>query len=1046
MKRILLYFLLLATCCNIAGQTQQPRRISGTVTNAEDGSPVELVAVMVKGTNNSTLTGSDGSYLINVSGENPTLVFRVFGMKTKEVAVGQKSVIDVTLENELFELDDVIVVAYGTSKKSTFTGAVSVVKQEKIKDVPATSFQSALSGRVAGLNVMTRSGQAGSTPELRIRGIGSMNASNEPLYVIDGVPVVSGNAGQISDALATNINNVMGTINPSDIESITVLKDAAASALYGSRAANGVVIIQTKRGQSGKAKIDFRASYGFTPSFATDNWEAASVEENVQMYYEMFWNAGIYEGGTAADASKEALRQLNNRFNKHGYTFDAPDNTVGSLTIGGDRAGTYFDWDKALLRSATYQTYDLAVSGATATTNYYTSLSYTEDQGRSVTNNFNRVSARLNLTQKIGRIFEFSSNINLSKNFSKGFNDSRNTSTNSFMQLRNLLWGMYWPEDYQTGLPWTARYGSYAYNHLYYNNEWENGSNTLRVSAIEALTAHILPGLDLKTILSFDNAQTLENIYYSRDHYSGSGVGGSIDNYSTNVNKIVSSTTLNYNKEFLPGHNLALLAGFEAEKNLTDYQRSSGTDLPVTALKTVSTAGKLDAAGYSWGNSLMSYMTRLEYNLNNTYYLSGSYRRDGSSRLGVNTRWGDFWSVAGSWRILNEPFMQNTVDILSNLRLRASYGVNGTLPSSNYGHLALTSYGSKYMTSPGGTLSSIPNPDLSWETSYTWNLALEFGFLNKINGSLEYFNRDSRNLLQDVPISMITGLSSTLSNIGEINNHGLELEMNVDVVRTKDLNWNLGLTASLISSEITKLYGGNDIIWNEALDARARYIYREGYSPLSFYGLEWAGVESSTGRSLWYLNNDGAADLTLNGKGVTYDFRKADEVILGTADPDLLGGLNSSLSWKGLALDLNFLYKIGGQTYDAVGKDVTDDGYYWERIRSKDQYDNRWTPENPNAIYPMMNAIDMEDVNQKSSRHLHSGSFARLKNLSLSYTLPKDIVNKATVSNARIYFSATNLWTVAAYGVYDPEAGSDGSRGWEIPLGKTFAFGVELSF
>lgn len=1046
MKHNEFYLILFMSICTIPVLSQQ-KNVTGTVVSAKEKAPMDFVTVSVRGTTTSVITNENGQYTITVPDNDAILVFDAFGMKLKEAAVGRQTIIDVALEEETYNLDEVIVVAYGTSKKSSFTGSASIIKQDAIKDAPIVSFQNALSGRVAGLNVSTRSGQAGATPAIRIRGIGSMNASNEPLYVVDGIPVISGSTGQLGEVMYNNTNNVMATINPSDIESITVLKDAAASALYGSRAANGVILIQTKRGQSGKPRIDFKASYGFTPSFATANWDAATPEQNIEMYYEMFWNAEVYDAGkTPEQASATALKQLNNRFNKHGYTFTAPDNTIKSLTVGGDRAGVFFDWEDALLRTASFQTYDLAVSGATPATNYYTSLSYTKDEGRAIINTYDRVSARLNLSQKIGKLFEFSSNINVSRANNKGFNDSRNTSSNYFMQLRNLLWGMYWPTDYTTNLPWTARYGSYAQNQLYYNNEWDNGAKTLRISAVESLTLTVLPYLNIKTVLSYDNTQTLEYLYYSRNHFNASGVGGSIDNYSTNINKAVSSTTLNFNREIVKGHTLSLLAGFEAEKNLTDFQRSSGTDLPTTVLKTVSTAGKLDASGYSWGHNMMSLIFRLEYNYNNRYYAAASFRRDGSSRLGLNTRWGNFWSVAGSWRLKNEAFLTDN-ELISNLRLRASFGVNGTLPSSNYGHIALTSYGSKYMTNPGGTLSSIPNPNLSWETNYTYDGAIEFGLLNnRLNGTLEYFNRDSKNLLQDVPISMITGLGSTLSNVGEMNNKGLEIEMNVDIVRTSELRWNVGLAASVYKSKVTKLYGGNDIVWNEPIDSRARYIYKEGYSPLTFYGLEWAGVDRETGKNIWFLNNDEKGDLTIDGREVTYDYRKADEVIIGGADPKWFGGLNSMLVWKGLSLDLNFIYKIGGYTYDAVGRDVTDDGYYWERVISKDQYENRWTPEHKDAKLPMRSAIDMEDVNQKSSRHLHNATFARLKNLTLSYSFPKSWVNKFTASGLRVYFSGSNLLTLAAYNVYDPEVGADGSKGWEMPIGKTYSFGLELSF
>ncbi|KAA6341746.1 TonB-dependent receptor SusC [termite gut metagenome] len=1041
------YLMLFMLFCVFSANAQQ--RVTGTITVAENGTPVDFATVTVKGTKNFVTTGTNGSYTITVSGDNGILVFNSFGMKPKEIVVGKQTVINVVLESDVFNIDEIIVVAYGTAKKGTFTGAASVVKQDVIKDAPELSFQNALNGKVSGLQVSSSTGQAGATPSIRVRGTGSMNASNEPLYVIDGVPVVSGSVGQLNDQFYTSINNAMNSLNPADIESITVLKDAAASALYGSRAANGVILIQTKRGKSGKTKVDFRASFGFSSSFATDNYERANSEQQLEMEYELFWNAHKYDlNKTDQESSVYALGQLNNRFNKHGYIFLAPDNTVNSLTVTGERAGTEFDWEDALFRTATYQTYDVAISGTTDATNYYTSLSYTNEDGRSVLNNYERISGRLNLTQKIGKRFESTTNISVSKSEQKGFNDSYNTGTNYFMQSRNLLWPIYHPTNYQDGTPWTARFGSLTYNFEYYKNTWDNGSNTLRLSAIETLTATILPELKFKTTLSFDNSHTKDFLYYSPENYSSTTTNGKIDNYNTNISKVVSSSTIDFNKEFATNQRITILAGFEAEENQTDYQRASGSNMPNSQLKVVSVAGKLDAAGYEWGHNMLSFLSRLEYTYKDIYYASGSYRRDGSSKLGINTRWGDFWSVAGSWRITGEEFMQS-IEWLSNLRLRASYGVNGTLPSPNYGHLSLTSYSnSKYMINPGGILSSIPNPNLSWETNNTTNVAVEFGlFNNKINGIVEFFNRDSKNLLQDVPISKTTGLSTTLSNIGEMNNKGVEIELNGNILTVGDFNWDMGLTASFIKSKITDLYEGNDIVWYTPFDTRGKYIYREGYSPLSFYGLEWAGVDRETGKNLWYLNNDSQSDLAINGKSTTYDYTKASEIIIGTADPDLYGGFNSSFRWKNFSLDLNFIYKSGGNTYDfSSGRSVADDGYFWERIRSKDYYENRWTPENKDAKYPMIIGLDLNDVLQQSSRHLHDADFLRLKSATLAYVLPKNLVKKTSISNARIYFNGTNLLTWAAYGIYDPEVGVDGTRGWEMPIGKTYTFGLEISF
>ncbi|HUP11979.1 MAG TPA: TonB-dependent receptor plug domain-containing protein, partial [Niastella sp.] len=379
-------------------------------------------------------------------------------------------------------LNEVMVVAYGTAKKGTFTGAASVIKADDIKDAPNTSFQNSLVGRVSGVQVTTASGEAGATPSIRIRGIGSMNASNEPLYVIDGVPVISGDQGNLS---GSNIgsNNIMNTLNPADIETITILKDAAASSLYGSRAANGVVVITTKRGKRGKPVVHLSSSIGITPGWATDNYEAAGVQEQINMAYRIYYDNKTTAGQTAVQANAYALSQLNTKFNKHGYKFSTTGTSLSeNVLISGmtdgleNREGKYFDWDNAYFGKGTYLTNDLSVSGGDQNTTYYTSLNYTKDQNRIRINKFDRISGRTNISQKVGKHLEFTTNVGIARNSQTGFNDSRNTGANYFFQVRNLLWPLYWPTDYKTGQPFTARFGSLAQNNLYYNNEWENNS------------------------------------------------------------------------------------------------------------------------------------------------------------------------------------------------------------------------------------------------------------------------------------------------------------------------------------------------------------------------------------------------------------------------------------------------------------------------------------------------------------------------------------------------------------------------------------------
>ena len=1055
-------------------------RVTGTVTSSDDGTPAPFVTVVVKG-NNSLITSTDidGKYVLHNVPANAVLTISAIGYITQEVAVNNRTIVDIIVLPDVLAIEGVMVVAYGTAQKGTYTGAASVVRAESIKDVPNVSFQNALNGKVAGLQVSTPSGQAGAIPSIRIRGTGSMHASNEPLYVVDGVPVISGSLGQGGTSnLVISGMNAMSALDPSDIESMTILKDAAASALYGSRAANGVIMVQTKRGKSGKPRVDFKTSYGFSPSFATDNYEKGTVMQTLEKEWEIFenemkyrlqyglsdpsvnWLAAWYPGKGRIyyhDPTEYALAQLNHRFNRHGYYFTNSGDSFKTIKItdvvedpyfvwgnqSSGRAGKYFDWDDVLFRTATWQSYSLSVSGATETTSYYTSISYTADEGRYVLNDYNRISGRLNVTQKVGKFFEISSNVSVSKNRQRGFEDTNDVRRNVFFQSRNLMWGLYYPTIYFDGEPWTESYGSLAWNDVYYRDTWNSYANTLRVSAIETLTAHILPELTFKTTLSYDNSHTLDHFYRDFNNYYSGTDKGMAEDLSRNISKLISSSILDFNITFGEKHTVSALAGFEGEQNRTDYQRSTGTGFSTPLLETVVVAGETSATAYWWGNNMMSVLSKAEYNYDSKYYFSASYRRDGSSKLGSNTRWGDFWSVAGAWKVNNEAFMQG-IDWLSNLRLRASYGVNGTLPPNDYGHMSLTSYRSRYMGNPGGSLTSAPNPNLKWETSYTYNLALEFGlFANRLSGTIEYFNRDSKNLLQDVPISLVTGMSSTLSNIGEINNRGWEIELNGDVIRNGNFTWNLGITASAISSKVTKMYDSQELIYG------SRFIYKEGFSPLSLYGREYAGVQEvdGFGVSAWYLNNDRTPDLTINGRPATLDYTKADEKIIGKIDPDLFGGIFSNFRWKGILLDLNFIYKIGGKTYDwGTGREAADDGYYWERTVTKDQYENRWTPENKNTKYPQIIGMDFEDVRQHSTRHMHDATFLRLKNITLSYSLPKQIVEKAKMSNARIYFNGANLWTLAAYKVYDPEVNASGVRGWEMPIGKTFTFGLEIGF
>lgn len=1019
MKRVFSIIVSLLLVSALSAQT----RVSGTVTSSDDGLPIPYANIQVKGVKAiGTTTGVDGKFFLEKISPNAVLVISFLGYTTQEISVEGKTTINIVLKPDALNLDEVMVVAYGTAKKGTYTGSAAVVKSDAIKDIPSTSFEGMLQGKVAGLKWSPGSGQAGSSVSMRIRGTGSMNATNEPLFVIDGVPVIQGNISNLSNVSL----NVMSTLNPSDIESFTVLKDAAASSLYGSRAANGVVLITTKKGKQGKTKITFKGNYGFTPTFAYNNWELPTNEQQREIYHDVYYNQKIDIGLTPTEA--EAYAQ-----------------SVMTTNIPMDPRG-WFDWEKALFRTATFQNYDLSASGADEKGSFFSSIAYSNEEGRVYTNAMERYTGRINVTRKLTDRVELISNINLASIKKDGFNDSYNNNTNYFLNTRNQLFGEYWPTA-ADGTPVTSRYKSYAYNNLYYDQLMENYSKMFRTGINETVKINILPELILSTVFGYDVTRVDDHTYYSPLHNQGSASVGSVTEISNKVSKLVSSTTLAYSKEFNQKNSFSALIGAEVETNNTDYVYARGTNLPNSFSNTISTAGATTSAGYSWGHNMASLLSKADYSYDNKYYLSGSIRTDGSSKLGESKRWGTFWSLAASWRAKEELFLKD-VEWLSNLKVKASYGVNGTLPTPNYGHLALYTYGYKYMDSPGGIVSTVADPNLSWETSYTYNIGVESSFLDgRVNMNLDYFDRDSRDLIQAVQLSRVTGFSQVVTNFGAMNNKGLEVEITGDIIRKKDLTLTAGINASFINSKVTKLYGGADITWYDPTggDNQAQFIFREGKSPLSFWGKEWAGVDPQTGKGMWYMNNTNTGDAVFNGKQVTYNASFASNVITGCADPDVFGGIFAALKWKGLSVDMTFSYSLGGDIYNAFERYINDDGYFSNRTRAA-KVVNRW--KNPGDItdVPRYTYEASYSFFSHTSRWLYKNNYIRLKDLSISYNIPSNLVNKFKLSNARIFASGTNLWTKASQNYFDPEGNVYGVQSWQLPIGKTITFGIELGF
>lgn len=936
-------------------------------------------------------------------------------MQTQEVAI--KPIVNVILHSDTEVLDEVMVVAYGTAKKSSFTGSASSVSGDKaLKDIPVTSFEQALQGATAGLTVNSNSGQPGAGLSIRIRGTGSMNASNEPLYVIDGVPVISGDIAISGVSNDTKAFNVMASINPNDIENITVLKDAAAASLYGSRAANGVVLITTKQGKDGKTKVNFKANWGFS-DWAVKNREQVTGEQKHELTYEAFYNEGImYKDMTEAQAKEYAQ---------------------ANADVYAPLRETYTDWESLLFRDkASTQNYEFSAQGGNAQTNFFASISYKKEEGMVINTGLEGFTGRANLSHssKDGKI-KMGANISFSRQKSRMASEGTAYANPYFVRNWYAIPNIpAYNEDgsfYESGLLEALN----VPNPLKDLGLDQNISEVLRSSNSLWASYKIIDGLTIKQTISYDFINNESITYWPMSSNNGEAYGGVMIKYPAQHHNIYSSTILNYNKSFKL-HNIDVLAGWDVDDRRVQYIQALGSGYPHDKLpELINTSTPMGASSWYTEDHLLSFLSRINYDYDNKYYISANFRRDGSSRLGINKRWGNFWSVSGAWRISKENFMSD-LDYIDDLKIRASYGINGTLPSTLYGHLSLFSYGYNYQDVPGAAPSTIPNPDLGWEKNNNFNIGFDARLFDRLGVVFDYYSRTTTDLLQSVPVSYTTGFASSLRNVGSMVNKGIELDLSYDVFKDTQVKWNTGLVLSHNKNKITELYGGKDIISGTS-------ILREGESYYSWWSREWAGVDPETGEEMWVLNTENE-DGTLN-KGITKNPNEAQRVIIGSPDPKVTGGWRNSVSWKGFELNMLFNFSLGGKVFDAIRTSYTDsDGYEAYVASSVDQLD-RW--QKPGDVTNVPKRINNYQYgNYGSSRFMKDLNYLRLKSLSLSYSLPGNWVEKAKMSNVRVFVAGSNLLTFSSYDAVDPEMPINGIPSWSLPNLKSVTFGIEVGF
>ena len=1001
--------------------------ISGTVVSADGGEPVVGASVLVVGTQMGTVTDIDGNFHLSVPEGKSQLRFQYVGLKTQIVPV--KNGMRVVMKADAGSLDEVIVTGYGNFKKSSFTGAAASIDPGKLADVPVTSVQDKLAGSIPGVTVTSSSGAPGSVGSIRVRGMGSINAGNNPLYVIDGTPVISGDLSAAQSGYNESGTSALATLNSNDIESITVIKDAAAASLYGSRAANGVIVITTKSGKKGKTHVDFRSDWGFS-NLAIDYRPMLGGDDRRALLSLGLKNFALYKKGMSeADAETFAKKNIENYAAKPTVGYDESGNPIQEWT----------DWKDLLFKTGHHQNYQVSLSGGSENTQFYTSLSYMKQTGITANQALERFTGNANLTHRFGHF-----TLNYSALFTKMNQQLANEGTSYASSIANYAFFQspssiaYLPDGSLASGAQTKSVVKinplYEYEHSSDKSDIKRMLNSLR------LDWNIWDALHLSEKVTYDYTSNTENILW--DRYSNDGAPGAVmQRVVSDLSQLNGQTQLSYVKSF-GLHNVDALLGYETEKYTYRYNYINGTDYPGD-LYEFGNAGTTSAESNKSGYTLASWLGRVNYNYDNRYYAGVSYRRDGSSRLAKANRWGDFWSVSAAWRFGAEKFMEPVKHVLSDGKLRVSYGVNGTLPSNYYDYMSLYKFGRYYNGKSGMAIVGIGNPDLKWEKNRAFNVGLDLTFLDRISVTFDYYVRSTSDLIYDLPVSAVPGyfsgdspyLPTSPKNVGSLRNNGYEVTITSNNIQTKDFSWTTSLNFGHNHNKLTKIYGDQDQIISGIR------IHKVGEPYYSFYGYEYAGVDPATGKESFYLN-DGTAD----ARKTTTDPSKAHKVIIGNHETSLEGGLSNNLTWKFVDFGLNFTFSLGGKAYDGATWQH-DNGSYLFRGAVPAYYDINKTWKGPGDTSASQPVFQYGNTSENSSRWLMPTDYLRLKSLTLGLTAPGNWVSRFGLSKARFYFAASNLLTWKSKDLtVDPEMRVDGVCTFQTPALRTFTFGLELGF
>ena len=1033
MKRITTIVLFLFLGLHFA--FAQGRIITGTVTSAKDGLTIPGVQVVVKGTTNGTTTNSDGIYNLNVAPSATILQFTFIGMKTVEVEIGNQTTINIVMEEDLLLLDEVIVVAYGTAKKESYSGSVSVVKSDQLTKRPTVSIARALQATSPGVQVASTTGAAGSDPTIRIRGLGSITSSQDPLWVVDGV----------AGATQPNLE---------DIETISILKDAAASSLYGSRAGNGVILVTTKKGESGKTKFEVRFKNGYA-NRTTDKFELLNAGEFMQQSWKGIKNYADDKGQTwlsdrgYASSAEYAHANLIALAGQNPYDVAQPFDENGNL-VAGAHLMYDTDWFDLIHKTGVTKQIDVSASGGNDNTTFYISGGYYDQSGITDPDFYKRYSAQINLNSKVNNKLSIGINSNFRHEMTQGiYTTSNGTSTGyaAYNYPNNvslyLLDDNFQPIIGADGNPEYNYFNKVAqdYNPIALTKLNPRGSKSTQFTLSPYLIYEIIPGLTFKSLWSanmyFYDDFHFENPY----HGDGKSVNGRSTKEWRESRSYTSSNTLTYNKTINDRHEFNIMAGYEFEKYSWHNIEAQAKNYAIPLSDELSVGGSPNyTLSSTEENSMISYFGKIQYNLDKKYYLGGSIRRDGSSRFSPtnSNNWGNFYSGEATWRLIEEDFIKN-MNIFNNLKLRTSYGTSGNNSIGEYKYLPLYTAESSYLELVGLRNSQLANPNLSWEKNAVFNIGLDFTILNeKLDVTVEYFNRKSDGLIMDRPLPLSTGWESKIENIGALQNNGIEFSLRSLNARNSNLTWTTDFNISFYKNKITELSQ------EEIIDDNRRWVI--GNSTKEWYMREWAGVNPLNGAAQWWKDVVDANGNPTGERELTENYDAADRYELGSSLPKFYGGITNTVLYKDFTFSMTFYFSVGGKVYDKLEELTMHDGSKYGYQLNKNIL-NAWTPENTNTDVPRFVYSNQSKSSSISSRFLHDGSFLRLSNISINYNVPKKIASKAGFDSASIYATGDNLWVLTSYKGNDPEQGIDGLNGFAtIPNIRTITFGIRIGF